>query len=117
MPHYIEYTLDSGATLWVQLPEPPPIGMGNASNTGPQKMVATAQKTLREALSTITEVATTLHDQLTPSQADEMEVSFSLSATGELGNFAIGAVKAEAAYSVTLTWKKAPPPAPQAQSA
>jgi hypothetical protein len=37
---------------------------------------------------------------------DEMEVSFSLKASGELGNIAIGKAGAEANYTVTLRWRK-----------
>ena len=39
-------------------------------------------------------------------QADEVEVSFGLKASGELGSFMIAKVEAEANYSVTLKWKK-----------
>jgi hypothetical protein len=37
---------------------------------------------------------------------DEVEVTFGLKATGELGNFAVAKAGAEASYTITLTWKR-----------
>ena len=49
---------------------------------------------------------------------DEMEVMFSLKASGELGNIAVGKGGAEANYSVRLKWKKEEkPPAPERKKA
>jgi hypothetical protein len=40
--------------------------------------------------------------KIKPTEADEIEVKFSLKSTGELGNFAVGSLGVEAAYEVTL---------------
>ena len=37
---------------------------------------------------------------------DEVEMTFSLKATGEVGNFAVAKAGAEANYTVKLTWKR-----------
>ena len=37
---------------------------------------------------------------------DEVEVTFGLKATGEVGNFAMAKVGTEASCTVTLTWKR-----------
>ena len=37
---------------------------------------------------------------------DELEVTFGLKATGEVGNLAVGKVAAESNYEVRMTWKR-----------
>jgi hypothetical protein len=37
---------------------------------------------------------------------DEVEVTFGLKATGEVGSFAVAKANAEANYKVKLTWKR-----------
>ena len=49
--------------------------------------------------------AQVLHEKLHALKADEVEVSFSLSTTGELGTFAVGKIGIEANYEVTLKWE------------
>ncbi|MBF6221746.1 hypothetical protein IU479_26985 [Nocardia abscessus] len=39
---------------------------------------------------------------------DQIEVSFGIKATGEVGNFAVGKLSGDANYTVKLTWSKPP---------
>jgi hypothetical protein len=39
-------------------------------------------------------------------QADEVELSFGIMVTGEVGDFAVAKIGMEANYEVTLKWKK-----------
>jgi|SRR5215813_7018272 len=43
---------------------------------------------------------------------DEIEVQFSIKATGELGNLAVGKLAGDANYSVKLTWRSVAPAEP-----
>jgi hypothetical protein len=76
-----------------------------------QQGVIQAEKTFGDALEGVHKQAKQLRKKLDDLRADEVEVKFSLTATGELGNFAIGKVGIEANYEVKLNWKNTPAPA------
>lgn len=104
---FIEYLLEDGTSILVQAPS-------DLSETGPiktgveQQGVIQAEKTFGEALEGVRKQAKELRKKLEDVRADEVEVKFSLTATGELGNFAIGKVGIEASYEVTLKWTNKP---------
>ncbi len=109
MANYLEYQLDDGTTVLVQVSGQAPGGitkvsrgdrLGNVINTVNQKFT--------DAFASAKQSALALRQQFEELKADEVEVKFGLSATGELGNFAIGQVGAEANYEVTLKWSNKP---------
>ncbi len=110
MPTFIEYKLEDGTTILVQANRPAQAGgitkasrsdaVGNAINTVNQKFA--------DAFAGVKKSAMVLRQQFVELQADEVEVTFGLTATGELGNFAIGQVGAEANYEITLKWSNKP---------
>lgn len=109
MTTYIEYELTEGPTVLVQINDSEAGGVVKASHTG-EPVIIKASKSFGDALTGIQAQAKEFMTKLKPTEADEIEVKFSLKSTGELGNFAIGSVGLEAAYEVTLKWKNSPRP-------
>ncbi len=103
MPTYIEYDLEDGGTLLVEVKDAE--GGVQKAARGNGSVVIKATKKFRAALTSIKHSATLLRQELDELKADEVEVKFGLTTTGELGNFAIGKVGVEANYEVTLKWK------------
>jgi hypothetical protein len=110
-PQFLEYTLDDGTTVLIQAPaDMQPSGPVKSAGIAQQNIVQ-AERTFNEALESVRKQAKQLRQKLEDLRADEVEVTFSLTATGEVGNFAIGKVGIEANYEVTLKWKNTPEPA------
>lgn len=108
---YTAYQLEEGMELLVEVPEG--TVMTPRKMTGaPTDAVWKNEKAFNEAIGPAVQSAKQLLHKLTDMKADEVELTFSLTATGELGNFAIGKVGIEAGYTVKLTWKKDAPAAP-----
>ena len=107
---FIEYLLEDGTTILIQAPAD--LEESGVIKTGvEQQGVIQAEKTFGDALEGVRRQAKELRKKLEDVRADEVEVKFSLTATGELGNFAVGKVGIEANYEVTLKWKNKPEPA------
>lgn len=104
---FLEYTLEDGTTVLVQAP-PELEPSGPIKTSGEQASVVQAERTFSDALQGVHQQAKELRKKLADLRADEVEVTFSLTATGEVGNFAIGKVGVEANYEVTLKWKNTP---------
>ena len=100
MSFYIKYDLGNNVELWIEADAPTsgvaPAGVGD--------LIADAKCKFEDALDGIKQSAMTIREKLSDLRADEVEVSFGIKATGELGNFAIGKVGAEANYEVKLKW-------------
>jgi hypothetical protein len=109
MATYIEYELEDGGTLLVEVKDTAG-GVQKAARGKDGSVVIKATKKFRAALSSIKHSATLLRQELDELKADEVEVKFGLTTTGELGNFAIGKVGVEANYEVTLKWKNVEQP-------
>lgn len=105
MTTYIEYELSDGTTILVEARDAKANGIIPASRSG-DSIIIKASKKFGEALEGVQAQAKEFVAMLKPTEADEIEVKFSLKSTGELGNFAVGNVGVEAAYDVTLKWKK-----------
>ncbi len=115
MTTYVEYELEDGTTIWVESKEADAGGLVKAARDSGDQVIIKAGKKFGEALESIRAQAIALRRRLEDARADEVEVKFALKTTGELGNFAIGSVGAEAAYEVTLKWKNEPKPPPAAK--
>ena len=113
MPTYLEYDLDDGTTVLVQISNQETrsglVQAGNRRGEGDSVIVRVNRK-LSEALAGVKAQAATLRKQLEDLKADDVEVKFALKTTGELGNFAVGNIGVEANYEVTLKWKNAASP-------
>ena len=106
MKQLIEFPLEDGGSILVQVDEPAPEGVVvRASRAG--DVVKKASQTFESALDKIKPAAGAiiaklrgLHDP-----PDEIEVEFGLTLSAEAGAF-VAAAGAEANYTVKLTWKR-----------
>jgi len=112
MPRYIEFPLEGGGAILIESPDEPskaPTGLVPATRGESLKeMAEQARQSFDASVENVRKSADLLVNKLRAlsDPPDEMEVSFSLKASGELGNIAIGKAGAEANYAVTLRWRK-----------
>ena len=104
MPTYLEYDLGNNTAVLVRVQDRENTGWAKAGSSRDGNLVIRVGKGFNDALAGVKAQATTLRRNLEELRADEVEVKFSLTATGELGNFAIGQIGVEANYEVTLKW-------------
>ena len=111
MTKYIEFPLEGGGSILIETPDEPSkqqsgfvrAGVGEAVQEWSDK----AQRTFAQSIVGIRQTAGDLLNTLAELSPDEIEVYFSLKATGELGGqLAIAKAGGEANYNVTLRWKK-----------
>ena len=103
MAAYIEYKLQDGSTVLVELVEETG-GVVKASRDG-LKVVETG-KSFSEAFSSIRGSIKALMAEMDALKVEEGEVKFGLKALGEVGGFVVGRVGGEMNYEITLKWKK-----------
>ncbi|MBM2849818.1 MAG: uncharacterized protein HW418_2760 [Anaerolineales bacterium] len=112
MSKYIEFPLEGGGAILIESPDEPskaPTGLVPATRGESLKeMAEQARQSFDASVENVRKSADLLVNKLRAlsDPPDEMEVSFSLKASGELGNIAIGKAGAEANYTVTLRWRK-----------
>jgi len=105
MKQLVEFPLEDGGSILVEVETPETAGMVPASRGG--EVVAKAQQTFEAALEKVRPAAgaiiaklRALHDP-----PDEIEVEFGLKMSAEAGAI-VAAAGVEANYKVTLTWKR-----------
>lgn len=107
---YINFQLEDGTVIQIETAEVNP-SLENLENTN-EELILGANKinqSFEKSIEPISKMANSLVKKLRSGfsdQPDEVEVSFGLKASGELGSFMIAKVETEANYSVTLKWKK-----------
>jgi hypothetical protein len=111
MAKYVEFPLDGGGTILIETPDEPDkpkSGFVRSGIEGPtQEWADKAQRSFNHSITGVRQSAEELVNQLSALSPDEMEVNFSLKATGELGgNLVIAKLGGEVNYSVTLKWRK-----------
>lgn len=104
MPTYVEYELEEGLTILIERSEEQ-IGFVKAARDSDGNVIIHTTKKFDEALDSVQAQAALMRNKLKDLRADEVEVTFGLTTTGELGIFAVGKVGVEANYEVTLKWK------------
>ena len=105
MPIFIEYELEDGLTVLIEAPQDDTGAIVKAARDTDGNVIVRASKKFDEAMDGIRAQAAMMREKLKDSRADEVQVTFGLTTTGELGNFAVGKVGVEANYAVTLKWK------------
>ena len=105
MKQLVEFELEEGGTILVEVDAPQEAGMVKAARGG--EVVQRAQQTFEAALDKVRPAAAaiikklrTLHDP-----PDEIEVEFGLKMSAEAGAV-VASAGVEANYKVTLTWKR-----------
>lgn len=116
MNTFIEYQLEDGSTIQVLAPAGVEGDMPVKLSALGESRVIQAEKTFSEAMEGALKSAAALLQKFKALRADEVELTFGLLATGELGNFAVGKVGVEAGYEVTLKWKNKKEAAPPEKS-
>jgi hypothetical protein len=105
MKQLIEFPLEDGGFVLIQVDEPAPQGVVKAARPG--EVVRRAGQTFEEALDKLKPAAGAIIQKLRglSDPPDEIEVEFGLTLSAEAGAF-IAAAGAEANYTVKLKWKR-----------
>jgi hypothetical protein len=116
MARYIKYQTADGGTVLVEVggeaeAAVPKGGVVRAGRVGEavQDAVEEVQTKFEDAMEVVRRNAQTIIGKVKEGLTDppdELEVTFGLKATGELGNFAVAKAGAEANYTVKMTWKR-----------
>jgi len=111
MANYIQFTTVDGSTILVEVTEEETYQPGVVKAGLGEKVheaVVQAQATFEDGLEVVRRNAAAFIEKVRSlsDPPDEVEVTFGLKATGELGNFAVAKAGAEANYTVKLTWKR-----------
>ena len=109
MSKYVEFPLEGGGSVLIESPdEQPKSTSGFSRGDSPKDVAEKAVQSLDQSFESVRQSAGLLVNKLRGLSAppDELEINFSLKASGELGNIAIGKAGAEANYTVTLRWRK-----------
>jgi hypothetical protein len=111
MSSYLEFETGDGATILVEVDELPATdspGVAKAPWRG-EAAVDSARRSFTDAMeSTINTVATAAHEAIErlARSPSEVELTFALKATGEVGNFAIAKIGGEANFGIRLIWRQ-----------
>jgi hypothetical protein len=117
MSRYVSFPVPDGPPILVEVNDPPPTepsptakGLGNLLQTSVTTAQATFEDALQHAVGTIANAFVQVVHAL-PNPPDEIETTFSLSVTGDLGSFVVAKVGGEANYTVRLAWTRGVSPA------
>jgi predicted RNase H-like HicB family nuclease len=102
MKHLVEFPLEEGGSIVVEVDEPESAGTIRAARGD---TIVKAKETLEEALNNVLPVTKSLVEKLRSigNKPDEIEVTFGVSLNTAVGAV-IASVSAEANFSVTLHW-------------
>ncbi|MBN1401549.1 MAG: hypothetical protein JXA74_11970 [Anaerolineae bacterium] len=104
MTRYVEFPLDEGGTVMVEVDE----AEGGLESIG-RGSGELAERTLQASLDKVKVLAQAMLGQLRElSDPDELEVSFGVKLSAEFG-VALAKASSEGHYAVKLTWKKSGP--------
>ncbi len=111
MSKFVEFPLEGGGTILIEAEDENKMtsgfvrsGVSDAAKEAVEQAKQSFDASIENVRKSANLLVTKLRDLSEP--PDEMEVTFSLKASGELGNIAVGKAGAEANYSVRLKWKK-----------
>lgn len=107
MKRLIEFPLEDGGSVLVEVDEPEQPGMPVRAATSGSQVAEKAGQTFDAALDRIRPAATVIIQKLRSlhDPPDEVEVEFGLKMNAEAGAV-VAAAGVEANYKVTLTWKR-----------
>lgn len=106
MKRIIEYPLEDGGTILVEVDEPE-IDSGLVEAGIHTEMIVQAQQSFEKAMGTVKPAADTIVKNINSLDVkpDEIEVEFGIKLSAEAGAF-LAAAGAEANFKITLTWKE-----------
>lgn len=105
MSGYVEFTLPDGSQVFIESDDT----TTGVVKAGTGDVTKKALETFENAVENARKAALVVLDKVKDlSQApDEVEITFGLKASGELGTLVVAKAGVEASYSVKLMWKKA----------
>ena len=113
MPRYLKYQTADGSTVLVEVEGESEIiqeGVAKAGRVGDmvKDTVKDVQTKFEDAMDAVRHNAQVIIGKVKElsDRPDEVEVTFGLKATGELGNFAVAKAGAEANYTIKMTWRR-----------
>jgi hypothetical protein len=108
MKRLIEFPLEEGGSIVVEVDEPAPEGGVVRAARSPGEVAEKVGQTFEAALERIKPVAGTIIAKLRglSDPPDEAVVEFGLKMSGQAGSVVVASVGAEAHYKVTLTWRR-----------
>ena len=112
MTKYVEFPLQDGGLIVIESAEESEKGQAGFVRAGvgetTKEALEQAKHTFDGALENVRKSSDALVKKLRSlsDPPDEMEITFSLKATAELGNLVVGKGGTEANYTVTLKWKR-----------
>lgn len=111
MMNYIQFTTEEGATILVEAAEEETVEPGVIKaglKEEAEEAVAEAKVSFERGLEIVRYNADAFIKKVRSlsDPPNEVEITFGLKATGEVGNFAVAKAGAEANYEVKLTWKR-----------
>lgn len=104
MATYVEYLLEDGNTLLIEVDESTNGPIKAADSSG--NIIIKAEEKFKEALKSVRSSVATLWHGFADLQADDIEVTFGIKTVGEVGLFAICKAGSEVNYEVKLKWTK-----------
>lgn len=109
MKRLIEFPLEAGGSIVVEVDEPEPEG-GVVRVARPGEVAEQARETFEAALERLKPASNAIIGKLRSlsDPPDEVSVEFGLKMNAQLGAVVIASAGAEANYKVTLTWKREP---------
>jgi hypothetical protein len=114
MARYIEFATEEGAPILVEVEAEEVVSAPGVAKAGlrfgqrADERIASAQTTFEQAVKAVVRqnvqsFASAVRDL--PRPPTEVEFTFALKATGELGNLAIARIGGEANFTIKLAWK------------
>lgn len=109
MPKYIEFPLENGGSILVESADDPvrtSAGFLKSENASPDN-AQKASQSFDASVESMRQAAELMVTKLRSLSAppDEIDVHFSLKASGEVGSLAVGKLGGDANYSITLKWR------------
>ncbi len=104
MSRYVEFTLPDGSSVILESDE----REGGIVRAGRGDTLERARATFEQAAESARKAALVVLAKVSDmsERPDEVEITFGLKASGELGSMVVAKAGLEANYSVKLTWKK-----------
>lgn len=107
MKKLVEYKLDDGSTVWIEVDEQHSDGMTRASRFG--DAVDNAQYLFEDSLSKLKPITKALVSTMTDMGPDEATVEFGVKLSTTAG-IVIASANSEVNFTFKLTWKRKPEP-------
>jgi hypothetical protein len=106
MKRLVEFSLDEGGSVLVEVDEPPPGSVMRGIGNG-RSVVEKAGQTFEDATAAVTPAARSLIARLRSidNPPDEVQIGFGVQLSAQSGAF-IAAVAADANFTVSMTWRR-----------